>query len=91
MSYCISAEDWRGLGRVVDRVLDEYTTSGKGSELFFVLLFNYVYYYRVTSIHQLRSRNSSFSSRAPNSIFSSRHFCSSSDICSSVCQISPAH
>lgn len=31
MSYCISAEDWRGLGRVVDRVLDEYTTSGKGS------------------------------------------------------------
>jgi len=28
VSYCISAEDWRGLGRVVDRVLDEYTTSG---------------------------------------------------------------
>jgi len=28
VSYCISAEDWRGLGRVVDRVLDEYTSSG---------------------------------------------------------------
>ncbi|KAF8159828.1 Nup85 nucleoporin-domain-containing protein [Crassisporium funariophilum] len=28
VSYCISAEDWRGMGRVVDRVLDEYTTSG---------------------------------------------------------------
>lgn len=29
VSYCISAEDWRGLGRVVDRVLDEYVTDGK--------------------------------------------------------------
>ncbi|KAJ3508718.1 hypothetical protein NLJ89_g5602 [Agrocybe chaxingu] len=28
VSYCISAEDWRGLGRVVDNVLDEYITSG---------------------------------------------------------------
>ncbi|KAF9054665.1 Nup85 nucleoporin-domain-containing protein [Panaeolus papilionaceus] len=28
VSYCISAEDWRGLGRVVDRVLEEYITSG---------------------------------------------------------------
>lgn len=28
VSYCISAEDWRGLGRIVDRVLDEYITSG---------------------------------------------------------------
>lgn len=24
VAYCISAEDWPGLGRVVDRVLDEY-------------------------------------------------------------------
>jgi nuclear pore complex protein Nup85 len=28
ISYCISAEDWRGLGRIVDRVLDEYITNG---------------------------------------------------------------
>ncbi|KAF7370621.1 Nuclear pore complex protein Nup85 [Mycena sanguinolenta] len=27
VSYCSSAEDWQGLGRVVDRVLDEYITS----------------------------------------------------------------
>lgn len=31
VSYCISAEDWRGLGRVVDRVLEEYITSGASS------------------------------------------------------------
>ncbi|KAJ6518778.1 Nup85 nucleoporin-domain-containing protein [Mycena sanguinolenta] len=31
VSYCSSAEDWRGLGRVVDRVLDEYITSGPTS------------------------------------------------------------
>lgn len=29
VSYCTSAEDWPGLGRVVDRVLDEYITSGR--------------------------------------------------------------
>ncbi|KAJ7792258.1 hypothetical protein B0H14DRAFT_3094264 [Mycena olivaceomarginata] len=29
VSYCSSAEDWQGLGHVVDRVLDEYITSGK--------------------------------------------------------------
>ncbi|RDB15810.1 Nuclear pore complex protein Nup85 [Hypsizygus marmoreus] len=28
VAYCISAEDWPGLGRVVDSVLDEYTSSG---------------------------------------------------------------
>ncbi|KAK7012223.1 nuclear pore complex protein Nup85 [Favolaschia claudopus] len=28
VSYCSSAEDWQGLGRIVDRVLDEYITSG---------------------------------------------------------------
>ncbi|KAJ7623243.1 Nup85 nucleoporin-domain-containing protein [Roridomyces roridus] len=28
VSYCSSAEDWQGLGRVVDRVLDEYIVSG---------------------------------------------------------------
>lgn len=28
VSYCISAEDWVGLGRVVDRVLDEYIING---------------------------------------------------------------
>ncbi|KII87265.1 hypothetical protein PLICRDRAFT_113015 [Plicaturopsis crispa FD-325 SS-3] len=28
VSYCTSAEDWPGLGRVVDRVLDEYVVSG---------------------------------------------------------------
>ncbi|KAF9461545.1 nucleoporin Nup85-like protein [Collybia nuda] len=28
VSYCTSAEDWPGLGRVVDRVLDEYIVSG---------------------------------------------------------------
>lgn len=28
VSYCTSAEDWPGLGRVVDRVLDEYITGG---------------------------------------------------------------
>ncbi|TFK39439.1 nucleoporin Nup85-like protein [Crucibulum laeve] len=28
VSYCTSAEDWSGLGRVVDRVLDEYISSG---------------------------------------------------------------
>ncbi|KAF5383546.1 hypothetical protein D9615_003741 [Tricholomella constricta] len=26
--YCISAEDWPGMGRVVDRVLEEYISSG---------------------------------------------------------------
>ncbi|KAJ7334118.1 Nup85 nucleoporin-domain-containing protein [Mycena albidolilacea] len=31
VSYCSSAEDWQGLGRVVDRVLDEYITSGPTS------------------------------------------------------------
>ena len=28
VSYCASAEDWPGLGRVVDRVLEEYITNG---------------------------------------------------------------
>lgn len=28
VSYCISAEDWVGLGPVVDRVLDEYIING---------------------------------------------------------------
>ncbi|KAF5316469.1 hypothetical protein D9619_006593 [Psilocybe cf. subviscida] len=28
VSYCTSAEDWRGLARIVDRVLEEYVTSG---------------------------------------------------------------
>ncbi|KAF7308801.1 Nuclear pore complex protein Nup85 [Mycena kentingensis (nom. inval.)] len=28
VSYCCSAEDWPGLGRVVDRLLDEYVVSG---------------------------------------------------------------
>lgn len=28
VSYCASAEDWPGLGRVVDRVLDEYIIDG---------------------------------------------------------------
>lgn len=28
ISYYASAEDWPGLGRVVDRVLDEYVTQG---------------------------------------------------------------
>jgi len=28
VSYCSSAEDWQGLGRVVDRLLDEYILSG---------------------------------------------------------------
>ncbi|KAJ7155434.1 nucleoporin Nup85-like protein [Mycena crocata] len=31
VSYCSSAEDWQGLGRVVDRVLDEYIVSGPTS------------------------------------------------------------
>ncbi|KAF7356620.1 Nuclear pore complex protein Nup85 [Mycena venus] len=30
VSYCSSAEDWQGLGRVVDRVLDEYIISPAG-------------------------------------------------------------
>ena len=29
VSYCASAEDWPGLGRIVDRVLEEYITGGK--------------------------------------------------------------
>ncbi|KAJ7066584.1 nucleoporin Nup85-like protein [Mycena amicta] len=28
VSYCCSAEDWQGLGRVIDRLLDEYVVSG---------------------------------------------------------------
>jgi nuclear pore complex protein Nup85 len=28
VSYCASAEDWRGIGHIVDRVLDVYITSG---------------------------------------------------------------
>ncbi|CCM06137.1 uncharacterized protein FIBRA_08387 [Fibroporia radiculosa] len=28
VSYCVSAEDWTGLGRIVDRVLDEYVVQG---------------------------------------------------------------
>ncbi|KAF8872834.1 nucleoporin Nup85-like protein [Gymnopilus junonius] len=28
VSYCTSAEDWRGLARIVDRVLDEYISEG---------------------------------------------------------------
>ncbi|KAJ7668334.1 Nup85 nucleoporin-domain-containing protein [Mycena rosella] len=31
VSYCSSAEDWQGLGRVVDQVLDEYIISGPTS------------------------------------------------------------
>lgn len=31
LSYCTSAEDWPGLGRVIDRVLDEYIDGGKPS------------------------------------------------------------
>jgi len=29
ISYCLSAEDWRGVGRIVDAVLDEYIINGK--------------------------------------------------------------
>ncbi|KAF9526094.1 Nup85 nucleoporin-domain-containing protein [Crepidotus variabilis] len=29
ISYCLSAEDWRGVGRIVDSVLDEYITGGR--------------------------------------------------------------
>ena len=29
ISYCTSAEDWAGLGRVVDLVLEEYIAQGK--------------------------------------------------------------
>ena len=28
VSYCVSAEDWTGLGRVVDCMLDVYITQG---------------------------------------------------------------
>ncbi|KAH9924587.1 Nup85 nucleoporin-domain-containing protein [Amylocystis lapponica] len=28
VSYCASAEDWPGLGRIVDRILDEYVVQG---------------------------------------------------------------
>jgi hypothetical protein len=35
ISYCLSAEDWRGVGRVVDSVLDEYVING--SAFFFIL------------------------------------------------------
>lgn len=28
VSYCKSAEDWPGLGRVIDRVLEEYIAQG---------------------------------------------------------------
>ncbi|KAM6496834.1 Nucleoporin Nup85-like protein [Amanita muscaria] len=31
VSYCISAEDWSGLGRIVNQVLEEYVTSGPES------------------------------------------------------------
>jgi hypothetical protein len=31
LSYSSSAEDWPGLGRVVDRVLEEYITAGMNS------------------------------------------------------------
>jgi nuclear pore complex protein Nup85 len=33
VSYCASAEDWPGLGRVVDRVLEEYITNGLSTHL----------------------------------------------------------
>jgi nuclear pore complex protein Nup85 len=36
VSFCTSAEDWPGLGRVVNRVLEEYITGGKVSNLFVV-------------------------------------------------------
>jgi len=36
ISYCLSAEDWRGVGRVVDSVLDEYVING--SAFFFHIL-----------------------------------------------------
>ena len=29
VSYCTSAEDWSGLGRVIDLVLEEYIREGK--------------------------------------------------------------
>lgn len=29
VSYSLSAEDWPGLGRIVDNVLDEYLHDGK--------------------------------------------------------------
>jgi hypothetical protein len=36
VSYCISAEDWVSLGRVIDSILEEYIKSGEFScgELF---------------------------------------------------------
>jgi hypothetical protein len=36
ISYCLSAEDWRGVGRVVDSVLDEYVIGG--SAFFFYVV-----------------------------------------------------
>lgn len=29
VSYCTSAEDWAGLGRVIDLVLEEYIVQGR--------------------------------------------------------------
>lgn len=36
LSYCASAEDWPGLGRIVDRVLQEYITQGSISHIHFL-------------------------------------------------------
>ena len=33
VSYCTSAEDWRGLARIVDRVLEEYIAEGISATL----------------------------------------------------------
>ncbi|KAF9482632.1 hypothetical protein BDN70DRAFT_966723 [Pholiota conissans] len=50
ISYCISAEDWRGLGRIVDRVLDEYVASGASKFTQYALAI-------APSVQELRSQN----------------------------------
>ncbi|OBZ66762.1 Nuclear pore complex protein Nup85 [Grifola frondosa] len=48
VSYCVSAEDWPGLGHVVDRVLDEYIA--RGPEQFARLVANIA-----PTLHSLRA------------------------------------
>ena len=87
LSYCSSAEDWPGLGRVVDRILQEYIYTGSAHG---VLSCSCLTCFRSRTIHQIRPRYRSVPPGPPRECWSSWRFHPSIDICCAICRVSSA-
>ena len=88
MAYSISAEDWPGLGHIIDHVLDEYISNGASFPLIEIPpLMN-----SPRSLHILTAcfDNSSFHTGTSQPASGPRCICPSADVCSSLCTIPPA-